>query len=117
MNPGRFTCGLWPPAARRSRRRSLAWSGTWVASSRRLPQISSPDLAWVLTRPGPAGGRGGQPGSAQIRGRVLHALRFIAGGGVLGEHTRHRLNRGGDRQANAALHRIVMARLRWDQRS
>jgi transposase len=34
-----------------------------------------------------------------------------------GQQTRHRLNRGGDRQANAALHRIVMARLRWDQRS
>jgi transposase len=34
-----------------------------------------------------------------------------------GQQTRHRLNRGGDRQANAALHRIVMARLRWDQRT
>ncbi len=34
-----------------------------------------------------------------------------------GQQTRHRLNRGGDRQANAALHRIVMTRLRWDQRS
>jgi transposase len=28
---------------------------------------------------------------------------------------RHRLNRGGDRQANAALHRIVVVRLRWHQ--
>jgi transposase len=27
---------------------------------------------------------------------------------------RHRLNRGGDRAANAALYRIVMCRLRWD---
>ncbi|MEZ5371659.1 MAG: IS110 family transposase [Microthrixaceae bacterium] len=27
---------------------------------------------------------------------------------------RHRLNRGGDRQANASLHRIVLCRLRWD---
>jgi hypothetical protein len=27
----------------------------------------------------------------------------------------HRLNRGGDRQANAALDRIVVVRLRWDQ--
>ena len=26
---------------------------------------------------------------------------------------RHRLNRGGDRHANAALHRIVLVRLRW----
>jgi transposase len=32
-----------------------------------------------------------------------------------GKTHRHRLNRGGDRQANAALHRIVVARLRHDQ--
>jgi DNA-binding CsgD family transcriptional regulator len=25
------------------------------------------------------------------------------------------LNRGGDRQANAALHRVVIVRLRWHQ--
>lgn len=30
---------------------------------------------------------------------------------------RHRLNRGGDRQANAAIHRIVISRLRWDPRT
>ena len=34
-----------------------------------------------------------------------------------GRTNRHRLNRGGDRQANAALHRIVVCRLRWDPRS
>jgi transposase len=34
-----------------------------------------------------------------------------------GKTTRHRLNRGGDRQANAALHRIVVVRLRWHQPS
>jgi transposase len=32
-----------------------------------------------------------------------------------GKTTRHRLNRGGDRQANAALYRIVMVRLRYHQ--
>lgn len=32
-----------------------------------------------------------------------------------GLQQRHRLNRGGDRAANAALHRIVMVRLRYDQ--
>lgn len=31
-----------------------------------------------------------------------------------GRTTRHRLNRGGDRAANAALYRIVLCRLRWD---
>ncbi|MHB8619211.1 MAG: IS110 family RNA-guided transposase [Chloroflexota bacterium] len=34
-----------------------------------------------------------------------------------GKVSRHRLNRGGDRQANAALHRIVLVRLCWDQAS
>jgi transposase len=32
-----------------------------------------------------------------------------------GKTRRHRLNRGGDRQANAALHRVVIVRLRWHQ--
>lgn len=34
-----------------------------------------------------------------------------------GKTQRRRLNRGGDRQANAALHRIVISRLRWDDRT
>lgn len=34
-----------------------------------------------------------------------------------GKTHRHRLNRGGDRQANAAIHRIVICRLRWDPRT
>lgn len=34
-----------------------------------------------------------------------------------GKTNRHRLNRGGDRQANAALYRVVLSRLRWDQRT
>ncbi|WP_345353658.1 transposase, partial [Rhodococcus olei] len=31
-----------------------------------------------------------------------------------GKTTRRRLNRGGNRQANAALYRIALSRLRWD---
>jgi len=34
-----------------------------------------------------------------------------------GKTQRLRLNRGGDRQANAALYRIALSRLRWDQRT
>lgn len=34
-----------------------------------------------------------------------------------GKTSRHRLNRGGDRQANAALYRIVVVRLRYDERT
>jgi transposase len=32
-----------------------------------------------------------------------------------GKTNRHRLNRGGDRQANATLHRIAVVRLRWHE--
>ena len=34
-----------------------------------------------------------------------------------GKTNRHRLNRGGDRQANAAIHRVVIVRLRYDNRT
>jgi transposase len=34
-----------------------------------------------------------------------------------GRQRRHRLNRGGDRQANSALYLIVLNRLAWDQRT
>ncbi|WP_327370523.1 IS110 family transposase [Streptomyces sp. NBC_01217] len=34
-----------------------------------------------------------------------------------GKSQRRRLNRGGNRQANAALYRIVLSRLRWEERS
>ena len=38
-------------------------------------------------------------------------------GSIFGKTTRRRLNRGGDRQANAALYRIAISRLRWDNRT
>lgn len=34
-----------------------------------------------------------------------------------GKSQRARLNRGGDRQANAALYRVVITRMRWDERT
>ena len=34
-----------------------------------------------------------------------------------GKTNRHRLNRGGDRQANAALYRVVLVRLCYDERT
>ena len=34
-----------------------------------------------------------------------------------GKTTRHRLNRGGDRQANSALHMVVVSRMRTDERT
>lgn len=52
-------------------------------------------------------------------GRIHSEAAFAALCGVSpipassGKTTRHRLNRGGDRQANAALHRVILVRLRW----
>lgn len=37
--------------------------------------------------------------------------------GILRQTERHSLNHGGDRQANCALHTIVLSRLRSDQRT
>jgi transposase len=34
-----------------------------------------------------------------------------------GKTRRHRLNRGGDRHANAAIYRVVLCRMRWDPRT
>ena len=45
--------------------------------------------------------------------RSQNAFAFGPRIGSSGKTTRHRLNRGGDRHANAALHRIVLVRLRW----
>lgn len=55
--------------------------------------------------------------------RVAKESSFAALAGVApipassGKTNRHRLSRGGDRQANSALHRIVLSRMRWDQRT
>ena len=50
-----------------------------------------------------------------IRWGVLHQSHPIPASS--GKTNRHRLNRGGHRQANAALHRIVVVRLRHDERT
>jgi transposase len=67
---------------------------------------------WVPTAPRPADRRRRQPHPPWQRGRLRRTVRRQPGAGVLGQTTgRHRLNRGGNRQANAALHRIVLTRL------
>ena len=55
--------------------------------------------------------------------RLRHEASFAALCGVSpipassGKTNRHRLNRGGDRQANCALHTVAMVRLRSDPRT
>jgi transposase len=60
-------------------------------------------------------------GANPERLRSEAALAMIAGVAPIpassGKTHRHRLNRGGDRQANAAVHRIVITRLRRDPRT
>jgi transposase len=60
-------------------------------------------------------------GANPDRIRTEPAFAMLCGAAPLpassGKTRRHRLNRGGDRQANAALYRIVLCRLRWDPRT
>ncbi|MFD7280679.1 transposase [Streptomyces sp. NPDC059862] len=68
-------------------------------------------------RGGPADHRRRQPGTAGQRG-ILRALCGVSPvEKSSGKSRRRRLNRGGDRQANAALHRIVVTRMRQDERT
>ena len=59
---------------------------------------------WSATTPSASGRRGHSPScAAPVRSRRPAAA------------SRHRLNRGGNRQANAALHRVVVTRMRLHQ--
>ncbi|WP_405843153.1 transposase [Streptomyces platensis] len=74
----------------------------------------------LLGRPpgfGSRGQGGGQPGT---QGSEAFCAALCGASPVersSGTRQYRRLNRGGDRQANAALHRIVRARLRFDPRT
>jgi transposase len=59
-----------------------------------------------------AGDNGGRLRSEAAFSMLCGSSPIPASSGVV---HRHRLNRGGDRQANAALHRVVLARLRWHE--
>jgi transposase len=69
----------------------------------------------VPTSPGSVGTAGRRNARLILRscGASLVGGRCRSGG----KTQRRRLNRGGDRQANAALYRIVLSRLRWDDRT
>jgi len=76
---------------------------------------------WLLGLPGV-----GPLSAAQVlvswsyAGRLRSEAAFAALAGACpipassGQHTRHRLNRGGDRQLNSALHTVALVRLRSD---
>ena len=58
-------------------------------------------------------------GDTPLRLRSEAAFSMLCGASPIpassGKTVRHRLNRGGNRQANTALYRIVVVRLRWHQ--
>jgi hypothetical protein len=61
------------------------------------------------------------PGTTRNRLRSEAALAHLVGISPLpassGRTDRHRLDRGGDRAANSAVHRIVLCRMRYDERT
>lgn len=114
---------------RRSRRPSRAWpAGTSTSLRRqrpsrtskldRLTERAAPDLrARYGVGPDVAAALLIAAGDNPERLRSEAAFSMLCGSSPVeassGKVTRHRLNRGGDRQANAALYRVVLVRLRW----
>ena len=111
-------CAPWPAATRLSPRRS----STLDAELRRLCERANPALLGAC-------GVGAETAAALLvaAGDNPERLRSEASFAALcgtspieassGRTVRHRLNRGGNRQANNALWRIAMVRLRVDERS
>jgi transposase len=79
------------------------------------PHLTSTFAIGADTAGGAAAGRRRQPRPAPLRRRLLDALRLLTDPRLLRQTRRHRLNRGGNRQANAALDRIVLVRMRYHQ--
>src|SRR4051812_24463951 len=100
------------------------------ASNNRQLWRRTPPLPTAGRRRGPGGHSIGHAGAAQLlltAGDNPERLRSEAGFAALcgvspvsassGKTARHRLNRGGDRAANSALHIIAIGRLRTDART
>jgi transposase len=60
---------------------------------------------------------GDNPGRLRSEASFAHLCGAAPIDASSGKHERHRLNRGGDRQANSALWRIVITRMAHDQRT
>ncbi|WP_433709920.1 IS110 family transposase [Nocardia sp. CA-084685] len=86
-----------------------------------VAQINSPLLQLLGVGPDIAGQLLVTAGDNPDRIRSESAFAMLVGTAPLpassGRIDRHRLNRGGDRQANSAIHRIVVVRMRWDPRT
>lgn len=110
-------------ALRSLARRWLALAAEIEALERQLAalvQVAAPPalLAEFGVGPDVAGALLVAAGDNPDRLRTEAAFAALCGASPLdassGRQRRHRLNRGGNREANSALWRIVMVRLRWD---
>jgi transposase len=105
--------------------RILALKAESYELHKRLNDLVSRHAPQLLDRPGvgPDSAAALLIAAGDNPGRLRHERSYAALCGVSpveassGPTQRRRLNRGGDRQANAALYRIALSRLRWDQRT
>lgn len=119
-----------PTAAAKHALRSLA--RRWRQLTAEIEDLEAElDRLTLMTAPALVGAFGVGPDTAAsllvVAGNNPERLRSEAAFAALcgvspipassGKTHRHRLNRGGDRQANAALHRMVIVRLRYDERT
>ena len=113
-SPPRPHCGSWAAACCTSTRR---WSSSTVSStnSSLRPHRDARPLRRRHRHRRPVVGRCGQQSrTTPLRAGVGAPVWRVADPGVVGKTVRHRLNRGGDRQANHALWRITLVRMSHD---
>jgi transposase len=107
-----------PAVTRRWTRRSLNWTRKSAPWSGRPPPAL---LELFGVGPETAGQLLASAGDNPERMRSEGAFAHLAGVAPIpassGRTHRHRLNRGGDRAANNALHTIVLTRMRFDERT
>ena len=106
-------------------RRILALKTEACELHKRLNDLVSRHAPQLLERPGVGPdsaaalliAAGDNPGRLRREGSYAALCGVSPVEASSGNTRRRRLNRGGDRQANAALYRITLSRLRWDQRT
>ncbi len=127
LRPGAMTTGV---SATKFTLRSLAHRYQYLAAEirrldaelKRLTEETAPELTGAYCI-GPNTAAALLVTAGDNHGRMRSEAAFAALCGVSpvpassGKTNRHRLNRGGDRRANAALHQIVIVRLRHDART
>jgi len=109
----------WPAATRRSRQRSPSWTRTSAGWWGKRLRSSSPWRAHRYREGRDAVDRGLKDNPQRLGSEASFAN--LCGVSPVeassGKVVRHRLNRGGNRDANRALHLICVVRMRVDERT